>query len=280
MYYRGDFHIHSNESDGRYSPVDLIDLSIKSRMDIISITDHDAVSALDSAIYAGERKGLKVIPGIELSTRYNHESIHILGYFHDDGYNNPILTAYLKDASSFREERAIKIVERLKEYYDIKLDYNKIYESANGIIARPHIAKAIIDAGYSYSWDYIFHNLIGENSPAYVPNRKLSTEDGIKLLKSVNALVVLAHPVLIKNTPVNEIISLGFGGIEAIYFLNTASDTNKYLEIAYTNNLIVTAGSDFHGMQNEDGKHAERIGTVYLEENNIHTFLDKLNSVK
>lgn len=280
MYYRGDFHIHSSESDGKYSPMELINLSLKSQVDIISITDHDTINALDSAICLGEEKGIKVVPGIELSTRYNHESIHILGYFKDNDYNNPILTTYLKDASNFREERAKKIVEGLREYYDIKLDYNKIYESADGIIARPHIAQAIIDSGYNYSWDYIFQNLIGENSPAYVPNKKLSTKDGIKLLKSVNALVVLAHPVLIKNTPVDKLISLGFDGIEAIYFLNKVSDTNRYLDIAQTYNLVVTAGSDFHGMQKRDGKHADNIGAVCLEESNIEIFLNKLNSVK
>lgn len=85
-------------------------------------------------------------------------------------------------------------------FFKIKIDYETILKNSNGVIARPHIAKAIMQSGYNYTLDFIFRNILNDKSPAYVPNKKVSVEEGIKLLKSVNATVVLAHPILIKNT--------------------------------------------------------------------------------
>lgn len=278
MYYKGDFHIHTNASDGKYSASQIIDLARLQGVDILSITDHDTVASLKEGIEIGYKHGIKVIPGIELSTLYKGKSIHILGYFKDNSYENQKLLDYLKEMNDYRVLRARKIVENLDKYFNIRLNYEDILKSAHGIVARPHIAKAIIKAGYSYDWDYIFHNFINEDSPAYVPNKKLSVNEGIDFLKSMNAVTILAHPVLIKNISIEEMIQFNFDGIEAIYYMNSESQTEYLINFAKENSLIITAGSDFHGISKDDGGHADTIGAVYLNSPEIDIFLQKLTN--
>lgn len=279
MYKKGDFHLHTKASDGKLTPKELVNLSKKENVNIMAVTDHDTVSGINEAMIEGENIDIRVIPGIELSTLHRNKTVHILGYFKSIEDISPDFEKYLKEMNDYRVNRAEKIVKNLYDIFNIKLDSDKMLEGAHGIVARPHIAKAIVDAGYNYTWDYIFEKFIGEDSPAYVPNKKLDTADGIKLLKSVNCLVSLAHPVLIKGVDVEEIIQLPFDGIEAIYSLNSPEDTEKFKGYAKKYNKIITAGSDFHGIAKDDSKHASTVGDVYLDEEGIQIFLDKLNNV-
>lgn len=276
MYSKADLHIHTNASDGKFTPDEIIHLAKSQGIDLLAITDHDTVGALKEGIECGIKNGIKVIPGIELSTLYKGNSIHVLGYFKSINYENERFTNYLQEMTDFRLRRAEEMVKNLDKYFNIKLNYKEMLENAQGVVARPHIASAIIKAGYPYDWNYIFHNLIGEKSPAYVPNKKLSTKDGVNFLKSVNALTVLAHPVLIKNIEVQELLQFGFDGIEAIYYMNTESETENLINFAEEHNLIITAGSDFHGISKDDGSHADKVGSVYLDSARIHMFLQKL----
>lgn len=279
MYKKGDFHLHTKNSDGKLSPKELVNLAKKEEVDIIAVTDHDTVSGLEEAVREGFNIQVKVIPGLELSTLYNGKSVHVLGYFRDINLINENLKAFLKEMSDYRVYRAKKIVESLYEIFNIKLSYEKILKDTNGIVARPHIAKAIIEAGYDYSWEYIFENFIGDDSPAYIPNKKLSTEDGIKLLQSSNALIVLAHPVLIKSINLEELLKLPFHGIEAIYSMNSEEDTARLLNYANNYDKIVTAGSDFHGISSDDLKHSSTVGEVFLDGKGIEAFLNKLATI-
>ena len=279
MYTKGDFHLHTKASDGKLSSEELVNLAKKEGMDIIAVTDHDTTRGLDKAIIEGQNIGVKVIPGIELSTLYENRTVHILGYFKDREQIDSNFKDYLKELNDYRIYRGEKIIKNLDSLYNIKLDYKSILEKAHGIIARPHIAKAICDAGYDYSWNYIFENLIGDNSPAYVPNKKLAAEDGIKLLQTVGALTILAHPVFIQNIELDKLLQLPFHGIEAIYPANTAEDTEKFLTYARKYNKIVSAGSDFHGVTKDDSKHAASVGEVFLDEKGIEIFLQKLNEI-
>jgi Predicted metal-dependent phosphoesterases (PHP family) len=279
LYRKGDFHLHTKISDGKLSPKELVNLSKKEGIDIIAVTDHDSIGGLDEAITEGENIGVKVIPGIELSTLYEDKSVHILGYFKNIEQIDSNFRNYLKELNEYRIYRGEKIINNLDSLYNIKLDYKSILENAQGIIARPHIAKAIIDAGYDYTWNYIFENLIGDNSPAYVPNRKLATEDGIKLLQSIGALTILAHPVFIQNIYLDKLLQFPFQGIEAIYPANTAEETEKFITYAKKYSKIISAGSDFHGITKDDSKHASKVGEVFLNKEGIEIFLHKLNEL-
>jgi predicted metal-dependent phosphoesterase TrpH len=278
MYFKGDFHTHSTESDGTFSPSDLVKLAKAEGIDIMALTDHDTTNGITEAISAGEKVNIKVIPAMELSTTHNNESIHILGYFKDDSYKSDKFQNFLKDSTDFRVKRAELIVEKLKEHFNIIIDYEEVLKNAGGVVARPHIAKSIIDAGYEYSLEYIFNNIINEDSPAYVPNKKLELSDGIKLLKSVNALVVLAHPVLVKKTDIKDLMKFDFDGIEAIYPANKEEDTKNLLKISSDFNKLVTAGSDFHSGMIEDTKHG-KLASVSLAAEYLNRFLEELNII-
>ncbi|SUY47802.1 metal-dependent phosphoesterase [Clostridium putrefaciens] len=249
-----DFHLHTNASDGRLSPKELVKLAKSQSLSLMAITDHDTTSSLYEGILQGDRLDIKVVPGIELSTIHNDESIHILGYFTDDSYKDPNFQNLLSEIQDYRIYRAKKMVSNLDEFFNIKLDYEDVKKTAKGVVARPHIAKAIIDKGYPYTFQYIFENIIDKDSVAYVQNKKISLLEGINLLRDLNAIVILAHPKLIKKTPIEDIIKLNFHGLEAIYYLNSLEEQEKYINIALKNNKLISCGSDFHGIEN-DVKH-------------------------
>lgn len=276
MYKKGDFHLHTTASDGKLSPTELVTLAKENGFDIISITDHDNTFGLEEGISSGIKLGIKIIPGIELSTRYNGESIHVLGYFKDDSYKNPLFQNYLKKIQEHRISRAKKILSNLYKFFNIQLDFNKILKANKGVIARPHIAKAIIQAGYPYDFDFIFDNIIGNDSPAYVPNKEISIKEGLSALKSANAITSLAHPTLIKKSPIEEILKYDFDCIEAIYPLNKSGETEKFIYLGKKYNKNISAGSDYHGLEKTDTKHGY-IGDSILTGTNLENFLRLLN---
>jgi predicted metal-dependent phosphoesterase TrpH len=273
--YKGDFHMHTTASDGKLSPQEVVRRAKERGTDIIAITDHDTTIGLDEAIAEGKLQKIRVIPGIELSTIYNNESIHILGYFKDETYKNKNFQDFLYEMKNFRTIRAQKLIDNLDKFFNIKINYEQVYKEAEGVIARPHIARAIINQGYNYSWDYIFDNIINEDSPAYVSNKKVSITEGIDILKSVNAFTSLAHPVLVKNSKIEDLLNFHFDGVEAIYSQNTPEQTKSLIELAKNYGKLITAGSDFHGNDNGDTKHGD-IGAVYLIDDALKHLLNQI----
>lgn len=271
-----DLHTHSTASDGRYSPREVVRKAFERGVKYLALTDHDTVSGIEEAIAEAKKLDIHFIPGLELSTTYKGETVHILGYFKGDDYKNPDLNHFLSDLKTKRIARAHEIVRRLKKFNDIEIDVNDVLKNGKDTIARPHIAKAIIDAGYNYTKEYIFDNFIGDNCPAYVPANKLDAEEGIKLLRNYNAIVVLAHPVLLKKLHVLDVLYLDFDGIEGIYGLNTPEDTKNFLKIVDKKNIITSCGSDSHGYEEDDKKHGI-LGSMSIEEEHLKKFLDKLN---
>jgi predicted metal-dependent phosphoesterase TrpH len=241
-----------------------------------SITDHDTISGLSEAINEAKRLNVNFIPGIELSTNYNGESIHILGYFRDDSYKLYEFVDYLHELKNRREIRARKMVEKLKDICNIEINIDNVLSRGKDVVARPHIAYEIIASGYPYDQDYIFDNYIGKDAPAFVPTTKLNTKDGVKLLKKYNALVFLAHPKLIKNSKIEEFLDMGFDGLEAVYYQNTKEEEEKFLTIVKENGLLTSVGSDCHGNFDGDTRHGD-IGCMTYSENFLEAFLHNLN---
>lgn len=271
-----DFHVHTSASDGTLSPAQIIERAKMNNIKYLAITDHDTLSGLDEGFSESIKEDITLIPGIELSTQHNNESIHILGFFKGDYYKNDDLVNELNKIKNHRIVRAQEIVSKLKSEFNIDLDFDSILKNTPDTLARPHIARAIIDAGYDYTFEEIFDKFIGKGCKAYVPTLKLSTEDGIELLKKYNALVFLAHPKLINNTPVSEFLNMGFDGMEAIYYQNTLEETENFLEIAQKNNLLVSCGSDFHGNVETDLRHGD-IGSVEMPEKYLMKLLNALD---
>lgn len=272
---KSDFHIHTSFSDGTLSPSEVVQRANGNNVQVLAITDHDTLTGIDEAIEESVEHNIMLIPGIELSTQHNNESIHILGFFKTDDYKNKEFIDELDKIKNHRVIRARKMVHKLKEEFTIEVNFDKILKNASDTVARPHIAREIIKSGYPYTVDEIFDNFIGKGCKAYVPTLKLSTAEGINLLKKYNALVFLAHPKLIQKSNINEFLSLDFDGIESIYCQNTKEENEYYVKLAQEHNLLISCGSDFHGSLETDTRHTD-IGSMELPSEYLFRLLSAL----
>ena len=271
-----DFHVHTTSSDGVLSPTEVVQRAHKNNVKYLAITDHDTLTGLNEAIEESIKYDITLIPGIELSTQHNNESVHILGFFKDDSFKNEELIKELTKIKNHRVIRAKNIIHKLKEEFNIEINFEKILKDAKDTIARPHIAREIINCGYPYTMEEIFNKFIGKGCKAYVPTLKLSTIDGLKLLKKYNALVFLAHPKLIFNSNIDEFLAMNFDGLESIYYQNTNEENHKFLKLANENNLLISCGSDFHGSLKTDTRHGD-IGSMELPYEYLSKLLSALN---
>lgn len=271
-----DLHTHSTASDGTSSPAEVVKRAKAANVKYLALTDHDTVSGIEEALDAAKGLEITFIPGIELSTYFNKESVHVLGFFKGHGYKDTELIDFLNSIKRKRIERAEKIVENLAKFHDIHITLESIMKNGKDTIARPHIAKAIIDAGYNYDKEYIFEHFIGNDCPAYIPSVQIDTKEGVKLLKKHGAVVVLAHPVLLKKSSFQDVLALGFDGLEGIYPMNSEEDTEKFLNYAKEHNLITSCGSDSHGGE-DDLKHGS-LGSMEMDEEWLTKFLTKLKA--
>ncbi len=272
---KADLHMHTTESDGRLTRKELFAYAATKDVDIISITDHDVCRHVEENRSLAREHGLKYIPGIELSTLYQNKSVHLLGYFTDKSYASTSMRKYYRMIKEGRENRAKQFIENLKRHFDIEISYERLLELSSGIIARPHIARAIMENYPQYSHDEIFDNFIGDDAKAFVPSTELTTEAGIKLLRKNNCVVILAHPKLLKPYIHDDVLKLDFDGIEAIYGMNSSTETALYKQMAKDNDWLITAGSDFHGIRN-DTSHKD-VGYVSLSGDALMEFLKKLD---
>ncbi|MFW5913956.1 MAG: PHP domain-containing protein [Bacillota bacterium] len=272
---RADLHMHTTDSDGRKGPEALFKDAASKGLDYIAITDHDVCRSVKTHQALSKAYGVGYIPGIELSTLYNEKTVHVLGYFTDGGYASKSMEAYYDMIRTAREERAKTFIKNLKHYYDIDISYDQLVRLSGGVIARPHIGKAIMENYPEYTHDDVFEKFIGNHTEAYVPSSELPTEEGIELLKRHGAVVVLAHPVLLNPKIHDEVLELDFDGLEAVYPKNSEKDTEFYLDFVKKRGLLYTAGSDYHGIEN-DSSHGE-IGEVTLTGEPLEKFLEALN---
>lgn len=268
---KADLHMHSTYSDGRKTPEELFQAAKEVGLDYIAITDHDVISNVKENKELSKKYEVNYIPAIELSTLERGKPVHLLGYFTDESYDSVNMKDYFVDIKKRREDRTHKFITNLKTFFDIEITYEDVKEFSNGIIARPHIAKAINKKYPHYRHDYIFDHFIGDHSRAYVPSCELSVQEGIDLLRKNNCVVVLAHPTLLKNYIHDDVLEYDIDGIEAIYYQNKPGDEEKYREIAKERNLFVTAGSDHHGIPH-DSKHGN-VGELTLSGDDLEQFI-------
>jgi predicted metal-dependent phosphoesterase TrpH len=244
-----DLHIHSTASDGRLTPAAIINKAVEIGLKVISITDHDSIDGIKSALEAVKSSpDLTFIPGVELSTDLADGEAHILGYFID--YASPVLEKELVRFRDSRLGRAERMVAKLGEL-GIDIDWARVQEIAgDGAIGRPHIAQAMLEKGYIKTFEEAFDKYIGHGGPAYVEREKVTPEEAVALVLRAKGLPVLAHPFTVKN-PEAMVISLkvvGLIGIEAYYKDNTPEQTEATLELAEKYDLIATGGTDYHGI--------------------------------
>jgi predicted metal-dependent phosphoesterase TrpH len=246
---RADLHIHSIASDGKLTPADIVREAAGRGLSFIALTDHDSIDGIVSAQAAAcAFPGLKVIPGVEISTDIPHNEIHILGYFID--YTDPEFNATLQKFKNSRLQRAQKMVAKLKRL-GINIDWQRVMEIASGSsIGRPHIAQAMLEKGYITSFKQAFTEYLGHDRPAYVAREKMTPTEAVALIIKAKGLPVLAHPLTLTDPEAMtmELKAGGLVGIEAYYNGYTPEEVDRLVAIADKYKLIATGGSDYHGL--------------------------------
>ncbi|MFH1826556.1 MAG: PHP domain-containing protein [bacterium] len=242
-----DLHIHTKFSDGTQSPQEVVELAHQAGLTAIAITDHDVVAGIDEALQEGQRFGIEVIPGIELTTETQDTEIHILGYFID--HHDQVLNEALAKIQKGRAERILKICEKLKQL-GVDLLPEKVFAIAGHEAAgRPHVARALLEEGFISTFKEAFNKYLKFNGPAYVAHYKLSPEEAIGLVIKAKGIPVFGHPAVSNcDQLIPDLVKAGLAGIEVHYLSHSNSQTRHYLNIAKENKLLVTGGSDYHGL--------------------------------
>ncbi len=244
-----DLHIHTSESDGKYTPREIVIKAAQAGVKVMAICDHDTVNGIVPAQEAVKNfPGLILVPGVEISTDVPSGEVHILGYFID--YKGGELTSFLAGMQNARIERAHKMVDKLRKL-GVRIDWPRVQEIAGaGTVGRPHVAQAMLERGYISSIKDAFVRYIGRGGPAYVEWEKLTPDMAVALVVRSHGLPVLAHPLTATDPAalVAELVPAGLAGIEAYYNDNSAEQIDWALNLARRHNLIVTGGSDYHGL--------------------------------
>lgn len=247
---KADLHVHTTASDGRHSPEEIVRLAVDAGLDVIAITDHDSVDGIDPALLVSQEfPGLKVVPGVEVSTDVRRGEVHVLGYFIN--HRDPEFVDRLESLRDSRRLRGRKMVDKLAGL-GVHIDWSRVQEIAGGgSIGRPHIAQAMLEGGYVLSPKEAFVKYIGREGPAYVKREKLTPEQVVELIVRAGGLPVLAHPADIEGLEglIGRLQKVGLAGIET-YYDGYAPRVVQYLvSLASKYGLIACGGSDYHGLE-------------------------------
>jgi 3',5'-nucleoside bisphosphate phosphatase len=247
---RNDFHVHSNESDGQLSPEMLIDAAIGNGVSVIAICDHDTTAGARRFTQYGRNRGITAISGIELSAKWQGGNCHLLGIAVSDDYEP--LEAVLKKTRESRDRRNTLILEKLAAL-GINISPEQLQSEAGGeVVARPHIANALLKGGHVNSIQEAFSKYLSHNKLAYVDRFRLDPADAVKILRDAGAFVSLAHPrqMSLGNSELfDALITLKKAGLQGVevYSPDTSDEQiHSYKEMASALGLSPTGGSDFH----------------------------------
>lgn len=266
---RGEFHIHTKYSDGVLTVDEILEY-VKGKVDYISITDHDILDGSIEAFNKSRDYGINCIVGVEISSFYQGDTVHILGYFKDCNQ----LDNLKKELTNIREQRVKRLYlmkEKLKENFNIDLDITNLLKVST--ITRGSISREIVRQHKEYTIEYLFEEVIGNGCPAYIPSTKIDTQKAIDLIHQAKGVAVLAHPTLLRSCEPIDIVQMGIDGIEAIYPRNKENEEEIFRKLAKENNLFITAGSDFHYFG--DKSHADLL-THFIYDEELEIFRKKV----
>ena len=249
---RIDLHTHSTASDGTLTPTELVDHACSSSISLLAITDHDTMNGVEEFERAASKRKLDHIPGIEFGTDYPDGTLHILGYYLDR--ENPDLVREIEHIRQSRSERALRMIERLREVgISISIEHI-LQETDDGHIGRPHFAMALVRAGNCRDCQEAFDTLLGKSGPAYVSREKISVGKALRLVRTAGGFSSLSHPVLVGlgtgrefHDLVKDLVDQGLDGIEVFSPTHGEEASAVFLRIAGNLGLRITGGSDFHG---------------------------------
>ncbi len=250
-----DLHTHSDRSDGVLSPSALLDEAQRHGVRALALTDHDTLDGIGEASERGRALGIEVVAGVELSVSEDsgRRQLHLLGY--GVSQNPGPLCDALERLRVAREERAERSLEALRAH-GIALDRTRVREIAGaGTIGRPHLARALVEAGHCSDNDEAFVRFLRTGRPAYIPSPGLSARDAIALVHEAGGVASLAHPPLSIGIDreggleklVGRLVALGLDGLEVDHPKHTPNQRRKLARWCRDHGLLATGGSDFHG---------------------------------
>lgn len=239
-----DTHVHSTASDGVLHPAELVKRAQQCGLLGMALTDHDTVDGLAEAMAAGQELGFPVITGIEFSSEIYERDVHILGYWIDAAKLRA--DGRLAALQQSRIRRIYEMVRRLR-ILGMELDAEAILAAAGGSPGRPHVALAMVNAGYAVSVRDAFQKWLGRGLPAYVERKKLSPFEAVEIIRAAGGAPVLAHPGCgVPDALLQPLINAGIYGIEAYHPEHSPQMEKKYARIALHHRLAALGGSDFH----------------------------------
>lgn len=242
---RIDLHTHTTASDGLLAPDQLIERARQAGVQVLAVCDHDSTDGVDTAQEAGRRVGVELIPAVEINTDVDQGEVHVLGYYIDR--HQHWFQEFLGRLRDGRVNRARRMVEKLNAL-GIKVDFSRVRDLAGGAIGRPHVARAIVEAGAAKSIDEAFTLYIGRNGPAYVERMKVTPEEAVQVILKADGIPVLAHPGWgFHELLIPGLVQAGLEGLEVYYPDHTPAMQAHYLSVAKEHNLLVTGGTDYHG---------------------------------
>lgn len=255
-----DLHTHTDASDGVLSPKALVRRAADRGIRVLSVTDHDTVRGLEPAAEAAEREGISFVNGIELSVTLNGDEIHLLAYDFDPTYAG--LQNHLETMQEARRERARTIVDRLRaEGLELEDERLRADITSTDAVGRPHVAAALVRAGYVNTPGEAFKRYLGRGQPGYVAKPAFAADEALRLVHGAGGIGVLAHPGhWTSGTQVRRLVDAGLDGLETHHPSHDASLRGYYQRLARGYDLSTTGGSDYHAREDDEDEHFGTVG--------------------
>ena len=256
-----DLHMHTTASDGTLAPAALVDRAHAAGIRTMSVTDHDTMAGVPAAAAAAAGRGIEFLPGIEITAVVGGRDVHMLGYFLDPAPASmgPFLAGQRED----RVRRAREMGEKLAAL-SVPIPIERLIEKASAArrsVARPVVARALVEAGHCASPQEAFDRWLADGGPAYVARRGASPAEVVRLVARAGGLVSLAHPGLLRRDEViPRLVESGLGALEAFHSDHDAAAESRYQRLADRHGLAVSGGSDFHGDRHHRAKSFGRVG--------------------
>jgi len=243
---RVDLHTHTVASDGVLTPATLVAVAAGAGVGVLSVCDHDTTNGVEAAIASGPAHGVEVWPGVELSCDTDAGEVHMLGYFID--HRSQWLQSLLAKLREGRTRRAEHMLDLLAAV-GIQVPFARVQTLADGgAIGRPHVARALVEAGHARTINDAFDRYLGRHAPAYVGRMKVTPAHAVEIIRAAGGLAVLAHPGWgVPDDSIPPLVEAGVEGIEVYYPEHTPAQTEHYAMLAREYRLLPTGGTDFHG---------------------------------
>jgi predicted metal-dependent phosphoesterase TrpH len=260
-----DLHMHTHCSDGVYEPEQLAQMAVDAGLAVISITDHDTVAAYDGSHHFPA--SLRIIPGIELSSDYGGEDIHVLGYYIDP--HHEAIQSYSKQFRQRRLKRAMQMVDKcISLGYVVDKNQIEALLQKGGTVGRPHLAKMMVERGYYPDIKTVFDKLLYRGGPAYIPYHRYTVDQCIDLIHQAGGIAFLAHPGMIKQK-LDPILQFQFDGVE-VYHPENRGHFDEFSRLAVQKHWLVSGGSDYHGVPK---RYPEQVGVFCVDADNVRELL-------